>query len=215
MQSLKNLLNTQNGQKNCPVNEMKEICYICGVKEVYDNGMCEYCLIDKRREMRANILSKSLLEKIAINYQNSIELYPNLKLESIFYYGNAGTGKTSRAFAQIQNNIKRIKSFEYIKVNKLLMLLNPRNEGNILETEAKFENVQVLILDDLSIQNFTEASIRYLFMILDYRLENAKTTIITSLLTPKELALKLPEEVMSRLNELCKFKQIEGRDFRW
>ena len=211
---MKKLLPNQNGQDTFQNTPSK--CSQCKEeKDTTDKGICLDCYVENMRKARLEKRYDIIRDKIPKYFKDAAKYYPNTKLESVLYFGTAGRGKTTKAFSQIYNNLEKIKSFEYIKINRLLNKLNPAISNDILEIAAKYEQVDVLLLDDLSIQNFSDASIRYLFMILDYRMEHIKTTIITSLDSPNDLIDKLPEEVMSRLNELCRFEEKKGDSHRW
>ena len=214
MERVSDLLNTQNGQKN--YHEEPSECPQCKEeKETTDKGICLDCYVENMRKAKIERKYEAIKDKIPKYFKDAAKYYPNTKLESVMYFGSAGKGKTTKAFSQILNNLNKVKSFEYIKINRLLNQLNPSINKDILEIAAKYEQVDVLLLDDLSIQNYSDASIRYLFMILDYRMEHIKTTIITSLEDPYELSDKLPEEVMSRLHALCRFEEKKGDSHRW
>ena len=189
-------------------------CIQCGkMKSIVENIICSDCNFMNQKKEFLKQRSKRLLEKIPEVYKDSYKLY-NDKLRSSFIYGETGTGKTTRGFAMIQNNIKMIPDFTYIKVDSLLMRLNPMMTSNIVENFEKFCNVYLLFLDDISVQNFSEASIRYLFNVIDTRLELKKLTIITSMLSLKELTKNLPIELLSRIQQMCKRIKMTGKNRR-
>ena len=105
-----------------------------------------------------------------------------------------------------------------IKVITSIQLINEIRRGidlHITESVIKtFCDFDVLMLDDFGAEKITEWVNEQFFLILDYRLQWRKQTLIASNLFPEEIAEVHGERIASRLFELCKPVVIKGKDRR-
>jgi DNA replication protein DnaC len=71
-----------------------------------------------------------------------------------------------------------------------------------------------LVIDDLGAEKSSEWAREILYLIIDKRYSDLLPTIITSNLSPKELAEKLDDRLVSRLMEDAIVIKIDGKDHR-
>lgn len=164
-----------------------------------------------------NKIPKIFEKKILELYPDSFKNLENYKNKSIFIHGNPGTGKTLKAIAVClkQRNDKKLlwsKDFEFVNVTELLFTIRNsyrknKNFNNFNENESleeiilkKYKKVSIIILDDLGVEKTTDWALQILYLIINYRYENEKITIVTSNYSPEELEQKMEDaRIISRL----------------
>ena len=82
------------------------------------------------------------------------------------------------------------------------------------EVERPLKECKLLILDDIGVEKSSEWAIERLYAVINYRVNEEKSMIITSNLTLTELSQKLNDRIASRINGSCKVVQIIGKDRR-
>lgn len=86
-------------------------------------------------------------------------------------------------------------------------------EGKGVFNRAK--KVKVLILDDLGAHNYTAWSVNQLYSLINYRLNNELTTVITTNLTLSEIDTLLDQRIASRITDMCLIYFLDiDRDIR-
>lgn len=135
---------------------------------------------------------------------------------NMFFTGNVGTGKTllmkiiiSELFAQ--NNLVR-----YEKLGLLLdrlMYLKVEDQEEYFEELDKLYHINFLALDDLGTEKLSESKILELYNLIDERLNNEKSTIISSNLSLEEIKEEYNERISSRLKEYIT-TTFKGEDLR-
>lgn len=162
----------------------------------------------------------SALNKIPKIFEKEVlKLYPdkfkNLDTQSnqsLFIHGKPGTGKTLKAIALClkQRSDKKLiwkSDFEFVNITDLLFELRDSYNSNVktevsLEKEllTKYRKVGILILDDLGVQKTSDWALQILYLIINYRYENEKITMVTSNYSPDELQNKIGDgRIISRL----------------
>lgn len=152
--------------------------------------------------------------------------------ESILFTGQTGCGKTHLGVARLAEIVKADlpgkKSF--CTVPDLLMQIrasfnaprpdgemnsewNPRDPVTEEEIVSYYASLDFLIIDDLGAEKSTEFSITTLYIILDRRIRELKTTIITTNLNMNQIEEHLGARIASRLSEMKNIK-INMPDYR-
>lgn len=191
------------------------------------------------------IIKNSKMSKRNLNYKfenfeinnNNKKLYQNLKNYSdklvggtekkgLILTGNNGTGKThlacSIANRLIENGIPIIYG---TLINLLAELRNSYDTyKNISEIEIikLYENVNLLIIDDLGKEKPSEWVLEKLFTIINSRYENNLPVIITTNYNQDSLVQRLSingeietaKSIISRLYEMCYLLKIDDADHR-
>ena len=144
-------------------------------------------------------------------------------LISKYIYGKTGVGKT-RLLCAIGRQLSTYKGpnpdWRLISIPKLLLQirqcfgydkLSDQSEMKLVEL---YSNIDILLLDDLGAEKVTEWSLQTLYIILNERYENEKTTIITSNYSLEKLKEFVGERIVSRIAEMCLLTNLAGKDRR-
>lgn len=126
-------------------------------------------------------------------------------VKGLFITGPIGSGKTHLVSA-IYNELKKSKvDIEFFVVPDLLEQgkADMFNENGSRDVFSKAKKAKVLILDDLGAHNYTPWIINQLYSLINYRLNNMLTTIITTNLRLEDIDIRLDERIASRILELC------------
>lgn len=126
-------------------------------------------------------------------------------VKGLFITGPIGSGKTHLVSA-IYNELKKSKvDVVFFVVPDLLEQgkADMFNENGSRDVFARAKKAKVLILDDLGAHNYTPWIINQLYSLINYRLNNMLTTIITTNLRLDDIDIRLDERIASRILELC------------
>ena len=210
------------------------ICPVCKEQELTRNRqVCWECqknqMWDDRKFKDASALFSPRIAKELRTHWDSMKIDPNdCKVsQGLYLYGAVGCGKTLYA-ARLLMELKRLSFMSYhlpyiegsfIAAGNLLEELracfDPKAEYTSQELIAGYSQLDVLLLDDLGTQKTTEWAFQTLYLILNNRYENLKTTIITSNLSLEALADQLGDDrIPSRIQEMCRIKEMVGSDYR-
>lgn len=176
------------------------------------------------------------LDRRLENYTGNVKLVDIIRsiplTESILFTGMTGCGKTHLAVARLADIVKADlpgkKSF--CTVPDLLMQIrasfnapkpnapidsiwNPRDPVTEEEIVSFYADLDYLIIDDLGAEKSTEFSITTLYIILDRRIRELKTTIVTTNLNMNQIEEHLGARIASRLSEMKNIK-INMPDYR-
>jgi len=170
-----------------------------------------------------NRAAVSIAQQIA---KNSGRL-PNRK--SVLFYGRRGCGKTKLAAIITNELIKQGESVLFTSVPDLLAQIRRSYDvGNTQEVIKGAQNADILILDDLGTERMNAWVSEQLYLIVNARYNNDRTTLVTTNYGPEQLTDRLTvtniqgkvideapsERIMSRLYAMCKFVEIRGGDRR-
>ena len=148
-----------------------------------------------------------------IKQYNEILDFTNNNEGGLFIHGTVGTGKTHVAAAICRN----LEHYVGTTAPKLMLKLKDSfNNEHVNETEIikNYGSYPMLVLDDLGVEKSSEYVIQSLYLIIDQRYRDMRSTVITSNLSLTELAQKLDDRIASRIAGMCKIIKLEGKDRR-
>jgi DNA replication protein DnaC len=123
---------------------------------------------------------------------------------SLWLTGGVGTGKTALAMIVSKAAIDAGRTVAIYSCPRLLSLIRESiDSGGVLSFLDRLAAVDLLHVDDLGAEHRTEWVLEQLYTIINSRYEDERSTVVTSNLTPEELAEQLGERIVSRLEGMC------------
>ena len=192
-------------------------------KIIKNSKMSKRNLSYKFDNFEINNCNKKVFNNL-INY--SEKLVNNIEKKGVILVGNNGVGKTHLACSIANRFIEKgIPVIYGTLINLLAELRNSYEiDNNISEMEIikLYENVDLLIIDDLGKEKPSEWGLEKLFTIINSRYENNLPVIITTNYNQNSLIkrLSINEEletaklIISRLYEMCYLVKIDDIDHR-
>lgn len=138
------------------------------------------------------------------------------------FVGKAGVGKTHLAISILHAlMVRHYLPCLYVDVSELLTVLRNsyntnRNEGGFSELSIirKYQEIPVLLFDDISVEKVSEWVRDRIFQVMNWRYSRDMITLATSNDMPEDLAVKLGDRTMSRINALMDLTEMAGPDRR-
>ena len=136
---------------------------------------------------------------------------------NIYISGKTGTGKTFLSRFIGQSLLNNHKTVIYITANDLMNAVfsnisNDKTKENILLDYI--DDCDVLILDDLGKENVNDFSIRYIYNLIDTRLNNKQSTIVCTQHNLSEISEIYEEGLTPRLYNYFFPIRLAGKDLR-
>ena len=136
---------------------------------------------------------------------------------NIYISGKTGTGKTFLSRFIGQSLLNNHKTVIYITANDLMNAVfsnisNDKTKENILLDYI--DDCDVLILDDLGKENVNDFSIRYIYNLIDTRLNNKQSTIVCTQHNLSEISEIYEEGLTPRLYNYFFPIRLAGTDLR-
>lgn len=161
---------------------------------------------------------------IAKNYADNFEEHKK-KGEGLYFEGTFGTGKTHLAAAIAISLMSREIPVIFQTCGAMLSDIRKTYDDKNLSEESTiraYENVDLLVLDDLGKEQCTEWSVSTLYRILNTRYENMLPVIITTNYNTDDLIRTLSansdmnraQSIISRLHETSQAVTMVWEDYR-
>ncbi len=136
----------------------------------------------------------------------------------LYLFGSPGCGKTHLAIATLQAWLGRGNGL-FVTVPSLLESLKGTfgKGSKTEELKEKVMSVDLLVLDDIGTEAWTEWASTVMFELINDRYINKRKTIFTSNLDPNELAARIGpngEKIVSRIFGMCYVRKMSGKDRR-
>ena len=142
----------------------------------------------------------------------------------ILYSGGPGNGKTHLAGAIMHEAIERhLSSSLFVRGADMVADVQNAKWGRKSEFSVKtYQNVDLLVIDDLAKEGVTAATAKVYWLIVDYRVLNNKPIIITTNFDDQgllsacedEVAVDTWDKVLSRIEGSCSTVEFVGGDYR-
>ena len=133
--------------------------------------------------------------------------------------GEPGRGKTHLAVAALKFMMNRYDGAlpRFMPVTELFVELADRIKNDYTKESilSSYTNAPLLVLDDLGTEKRTDNALETFYLIIDRRYRNQKTTIITTNLSWAQIEHTYDKRLASRLAEVTKVLQIDGKDYRF
>ena len=134
--------------------------------------------------------------------------------DGLLVRGPTGAGKTHLAAAVAMTLLRRGFSVSFWNVPLLLDALRPGGDKPDAEIMARARRVDLLILDDLGTEKATEWAQERLYVLTEYRYEDARPLIVTTNASLRELQELLSPKTVSRLAEMTRGVTLDAPDYR-
>lgn len=146
------------------------------------------------------------------NFQNKDRKYSNL-----LFFGKTGVGKTYLTNCIAKELIEKTSSVIYLSAINLFDILSRAEFERNDDAKNKASQIlecDLLIIDDLGTELYNSFTNSALFNIINERLLNSKSVIISTNLVFSELMERYSERLTSRLAKEYTFMKIYGDDLR-
>ena len=179
----------------------------------FDNFSLDYYSKDNDKEM--GISPYENMKQNLKDCRNFVESFPEGK--NILMMGSAGLGKTHLALAIAESLIKNGADVIYCSCSNIFSTIEKEKSSfdRNSETLGRLKNCSLLVLDDLGSEYLTNFTKAVIYDVINTRLSNGKSTIVTTnLMEEKQLMLRYDEKVSSRLVGCYEILPFFGNDVR-
>ena len=159
-------------------------------------------------------------EYITLAYNNSKKMCEDLiNSKNILFYGNSGLGKTFLSSCIAKEIIDLGYDVRFFRAEKMFSAYDDYkfNRGNFEENRRIIDeiyNCDLLIIDDLGTEFFTQNSLSFLLDVLSERIIKNKKIVITTNLSIDQLDKKYTPRFVSHLYEGFNPMRLEGENIR-
>lgn len=136
---------------------------------------------------------------------------------NLLIFGNTGVGKTFLTHCIARDIMQASHSVLYLTATEFFDALLDKAFHQTDESVNLYEQIQeceLLIIDDLGTERNTDFVISQLFVCLNDRILNQKSTIISTNLTLNEIKSNYTERTFSRISNHYKVLRLAGDDIR-
>lgn len=154
--------------------------------------------------------SSEIAKDNAMSYFSNFISIRGSRQNSIMFCGQVGSGKTHLSVAIALNLLNSKTKVMYMPYRDVVTKIKQKmlDDQYYSKTITKYQNCDVLLIDDLFKGKINETDINIMFEILNYRYLNYKPIIVSSEFTIERL-LSFDEAVGSRIYEMCKDYLVE------
>lgn len=136
---------------------------------------------------------------------------------NLLLFGTTGIGKTFLSHCIAKEIMQSVHSVLYLTATEFFDALLSRALNKTDESQLLYEQIQncdLLIIDDLGTERNTEFVVSQLFVCLNDRILNQKSTIISTNLTLEKIKSNYTERTFSRISNHYKILRLAGDDIR-
>ena len=139
------------------------------------------------------------------------------EFQNLLIYGSTGVGKTFLTHCIARELMDRIHSVIYVTSSQLFDLLGNREFGTNQQDRqagALLDDCELLIIDDLGTELTNSFTVSQLFICLNDRILQKKSTIISTNLSLNEIKSTYSERTFSRISSNYRLLRLVGDDIR-
>lgn len=139
------------------------------------------------------------------------------EFQNLLIYGSTGVGKTFLTHCIARELMDRIHSVIYVTSSQLFDLLGNREFGTNQQDRqagALLDDCELLIIDDLGTELTNSFTVSQLFICLNDRILQKKSTIISTNLSLNEIKSIYSERTFSRISSNYRLLRLVGDDIR-
>lgn len=137
--------------------------------------------------------------------------------QNLLIYGNTGVGKTFLTHCIAKELIDQIHSVIYVTASQLFEFLGQKEFGSSqtdMHTASLLDSCDLLIIDDLGTELSNSFTVSQLFICLNDRIIQKKSTIISTNLSLNEIKSIYSERTFSRISSNFRLLKLVGDDIR-
>ena len=186
------------------------------LRENFDNF--DFRLFDEKMDTDEGMSVRKNMERvfrIATNFAKDF----GSEFDNLLLYGETGLGKTFICHAIAKDLLDRGHTVLYMSAQRLVRVLEDARFDRYAREENKelldmFDQVDLLIIDDLGSEVMTVVTIASLFDIINHRLITRKPAVISTNLNQNALMECYSERIVSRFIEAYQFVRFFGENLR-
>lgn len=197
-------------------------CSLCNDSGYVDKGMCE-CM--KRALVLAGyessglgrLISKQSFDNFSLDYYRGgganyeamkrnysflrafAEDFSEGESKSVLLMGGTGLGKTHISTAIAKEIIEKGFDVLYVSAIDMFSDFERKQFGNGEDKTQRYFECDLLIIDDLGTELTNQFTVSCLYNVINFRINAARSTIINTNLSKKEIESKYAERITSRL----------------
>ena len=160
---------------------------------------------------------RKMMEELLMDSKKFASEFPKGN-KNMLFYGGAGLGKTFTSSAIANEVIKKGHTVMYMTAADIFAYLEDirfgRADENTKKLMAEIMEVELLIIDDLGTEFLTSYSDTEFFRILNSRIMNEKSMIISTNHSLASLKKTYSERIFSRIMGYFNIYKFEGEDIR-
>ena len=160
--------------------------------------------------------SRALAEKAYFECMNFIRNFDTAH-ENLLLFGTTGIGKTFLSHCIAREIMQSVHSVLYLTASELFDSLLDKTLNKTDDSQLLYEQIQtcdLLIIDDLGTERNTDFVVSQLFVCLNDRILNNRSTIISTNLTLEKIKSNYTERTFSRISNHYKILRLAGDDIR-
>lgn len=184
-------------------------------EENFNNFSFDYYSINYIDELTRRS-SRQLAEHAYEECLNFIKTF-DTSHDNLLLFGTTGVGKTFFSHCIAKEVMQSAHSVLYLTATELFEALLSKTlnrDEDSLTLYEQIQNCDLLIIDDLGTERNTDFIVSQLFVCLNERILNKKSTIISTNLTLEKIKSNYTERIFSRLSNHYKMLRLAGDDIR-